>query len=134
MGWEEAFEEECELSQSTDRAIADALDSRSDSGSETRACCSSANSACASAAASGSACDESSVYAAAPKGLALWWMQKLVKAARDIECTPLQHATRARKLIVISGCTGCSAESAVLQAGAPLLVRHVLKSVDCWPR
>ena len=116
MGWTEAFEEECDLSQSTDQQAADACDSRSDSGSETRVRESRDASTCGSTA-KASACEGSGSGAAVPSGLALWWVQKLHLASRGLGASPLLNAHRRGTLSVVSSCTGCSAESAVLKAG-----------------
>ena len=113
MGWEEAFDEECELSQSTDREVAEALESRSDSCAEDDA---QASGACGASTSTFAGQDDSSLVAA-PRGLALWWVQKLLLACGSLRSQPFQMASSSAKLSVISGCTGCSAEAAVLQAG-----------------
>ena len=117
MGWSEAFEEECELSQSTDQQAAEACDSRSDSGSESRVRESRDVSTCGSTANATSACEDSGSVVAVHSGLALWWVQKLHLASRALGAQPLLSAQRRGTLTVVSSCTGCSAESAVLKAG-----------------
>ena len=107
MGWQRAFEEECELSQDSDRQCADVFDSRSDSGTETAGTCGGSNHSCTDS------------TAAPPKGLALWWVRKLVLALRSLGMVSVQQLPKQGRLTVVSGCSGCSAESAVLQAGSP---------------
>ena len=116
MGWGEAFEEECELSQSTDQQVAEALDSRSETDDESA----DAPGGCGASASTRTGQDNSSLIEAPRAGLALWWVQKILMAARSLRSQPFQVMAHGTKLRVVSGCTGCSAEAAVLQAGAML--------------
>lgn len=93
--WGEAFQKEIQVSQEEENEVEETCGLRAESESESEA-------------------SSSSTSGSSLRFLTTWWAQTLFKAVTGLQLS--WPRKRSSPLRVISGCTGCSAEAAVLKA------------------